>query len=132
MRTRRGGLTPTPPSNRFVFVFFHQDSYAGSQGSVRLVRFVNSIVMADNRHAPGHGGSCLTNILHLGGLCLPPIPPHGRTIGGDQGSALVSRTLKTSLEQQITETRMRLLRLEREEMHAAHHMERCKFPLAPV
>ncbi|KAJ7303627.1 hypothetical protein DFH08DRAFT_986237 [Mycena albidolilacea] len=47
-------------------------------------------------------------------------------------SALVARTLKCSLEQQITATRMQLLRLEREEIHAAHHIERCKFPLAPI
>ncbi|KAJ7818663.1 hypothetical protein B0H14DRAFT_3739579, partial [Mycena olivaceomarginata] len=47
-------------------------------------------------------------------------------------SALVAHTLKTSLEQEITETRMRLFRLEREEMHAAHHIERCKYPLAPI
>ncbi|KAJ7740443.1 hypothetical protein DFH07DRAFT_839069 [Mycena maculata] len=47
-------------------------------------------------------------------------------------SARVAGVMKASLQIQITETRMQLHRLEREEMHAARHIERCKYPLAPI
>ncbi|KAJ7608584.1 hypothetical protein DFH06DRAFT_1486036 [Mycena polygramma] len=47
-------------------------------------------------------------------------------------SSRIAQDLKASLELQITETRMELLRLEREEMYAARHIERCKLPLAPI
>ncbi|KAJ6466131.1 hypothetical protein C8R47DRAFT_1153986 [Mycena vitilis] len=47
-------------------------------------------------------------------------------------SSRIAQDLKASLEIQITETRMELLRLEREEMYAARHIERCKLPLAPI
>ncbi|KAJ7466020.1 hypothetical protein FB451DRAFT_1041286, partial [Mycena latifolia] len=44
----------------------------------------------------------------------------------------IARTLKSSLSDQITEIRMNLMRLEREELHASRHIERCVFALAPV
>ncbi|KAJ6533413.1 hypothetical protein DFH09DRAFT_1092453 [Mycena vulgaris] len=44
----------------------------------------------------------------------------------------IARTLKSRLGLQITEMRMNLLRLEREELHATRYMERCEFALAPI
>lgn len=44
----------------------------------------------------------------------------------------IARSLKSELASQVTEMRMNLLRLEREELHAARHIERCEFALAPI
>ncbi|KAJ7301513.1 hypothetical protein DFH08DRAFT_906752 [Mycena albidolilacea] len=60
------------------------------------------------------------------------IPPMLQQLEEIRESALVTRSLKTSIEQQIIETRMQLLRLEREDMHAARHLERFNAALAPI
>jgi hypothetical protein len=49
-----------------------------------------------------------------------------------EDSVRVALELKADLEMHITEARMELLRLEREQLHVARHIERCKYPLAPV
>ncbi|KAJ7138227.1 hypothetical protein C8R44DRAFT_566046, partial [Mycena epipterygia] len=59
-------------------------------------------------------------------------PPLGTQLAEIGESVRVAHLLKTSLEMQITETRMKLLRLEREHMHATRHIERCRHPLAPI
>jgi hypothetical protein len=44
----------------------------------------------------------------------------------------IANTLKSSLGLQITKMRMNLMRMEREELHATKHIERCEFALAPI
>ncbi|KAF7341195.1 hypothetical protein MVEN_01854700 [Mycena venus] len=44
----------------------------------------------------------------------------------------IARTLKDELGLKITQLRMDLVRLEREELHATRHISRCEFALAPV
>ncbi|KAJ6537793.1 hypothetical protein B0H19DRAFT_962061, partial [Mycena capillaripes] len=44
----------------------------------------------------------------------------------------IARTLKDRLGLQITQMRMDLMRLEREELHATRHISRCEFALAPI
>ncbi|KAJ7732090.1 hypothetical protein B0H14DRAFT_3615866 [Mycena olivaceomarginata] len=89
--------------------------------------------MADNHHPLSRGGKLSYKLSpSWEPLFTSNIPLTGEQLEEIRKSALVAHTLKTSLEQQITETRMRLLRLEREEMHAAHHIERCKYALAPI
>ncbi|KAF7370863.1 hypothetical protein MSAN_00720000 [Mycena sanguinolenta] len=60
------------------------------------------------------------------------LPPTVNQLTEIAESVRIAGTLKSSLDLQITETRMKLFRLEREEMHAARHIDRCKFPLAPI
>ncbi|KAJ7728880.1 hypothetical protein B0H16DRAFT_1470269 [Mycena metata] len=43
-----------------------------------------------------------------------------------------ARALKDSLSLEITQLRMQLMRMEREEMHATRHILRCEFALAPI
>ncbi|KAJ7473788.1 hypothetical protein B0H11DRAFT_1336314 [Mycena galericulata] len=47
-------------------------------------------------------------------------------------SLVIAQSLKSDLRAQITEMRMNLMRLEREELHATRHIERCEFALAPI
>ncbi|KAJ6547718.1 hypothetical protein B0H10DRAFT_1851948, partial [Mycena sp. CBHHK59/15] len=47
-------------------------------------------------------------------------------------SLAVARTLKSRLALEITDLRMNLMRLEREELHVARHIDHCEFALAPV
>ncbi|KAJ7615494.1 hypothetical protein FB45DRAFT_1064400 [Roridomyces roridus] len=49
-----------------------------------------------------------------------------------KSSLSIAHSLKSSLASQVTEARMTLMRLEREELHASRHMERCEFALAPI
>ncbi|KAJ7613149.1 hypothetical protein FB45DRAFT_1009129 [Roridomyces roridus] len=49
-----------------------------------------------------------------------------------QSSLSIARRLKSSLASQLTEVRVTLLRLEREELHASRHIARCEFALAPI
>ncbi|KAJ7740449.1 hypothetical protein DFH07DRAFT_839085 [Mycena maculata] len=44
----------------------------------------------------------------------------------------IARSLKSDLSFEVTQLRMELMRLEREELHAARHIERCEFALAPI
>ncbi|KAJ6466132.1 hypothetical protein C8R47DRAFT_41322 [Mycena vitilis] len=44
----------------------------------------------------------------------------------------IARSLKGELGLQITQLRMELMRLEREELHATRHISRCVFALAPI
>ncbi|KAJ7182406.1 hypothetical protein C8R43DRAFT_967156 [Mycena crocata] len=59
-------------------------------------------------------------------------PPGDTELAEIAESLRVARALKASLELQLMETRMNLLRLEREDMHVAHHIERCNQLLAPI
>jgi hypothetical protein len=89
--------------------------------------------MADNYRRRGPGGKLPYQVsLSCDPLFTSNTLPMREQLEEIRESALVARTLKCSLEQQITATRMQLLRLEREEMHAVHHIERCKFLLAPI
>ncbi|KAF8198783.1 hypothetical protein K438DRAFT_1823691 [Mycena galopus ATCC 62051] len=49
-----------------------------------------------------------------------------------KNSLSIAQTLKEDLGLQVTQMRMDLMRLEREEMHATKHIARCTFALAPV
>ncbi|KAJ6485881.1 hypothetical protein C8R45DRAFT_1214566 [Mycena sanguinolenta] len=73
---------------------------------------------------------------HISPSCDPlftsNVPPAANQLIEIAESVRIAHTLKSDLDLQITETRMKLLRLEREEMHAARHIERCRFPLAPI
>ncbi|KAJ7473782.1 hypothetical protein B0H11DRAFT_1336122 [Mycena galericulata] len=59
-------------------------------------------------------------------------PPLSAQLVEIADSVRLAEGIKTCLEMQITETQMQLLRLEREALHATHHLERCKYPLAPI
>ncbi|KAJ7787204.1 hypothetical protein B0H14DRAFT_2537600 [Mycena olivaceomarginata] len=89
--------------------------------------------MAENYRRRGLGGKLPYPVsLSCDPLFTSNTPPMCEQLEEIRESALVTRTLKCSLEQQITATRMQLLRLEPEEMYAVHHIERCKFLLAPI
>ncbi|KAJ7225065.1 hypothetical protein B0H12DRAFT_990132, partial [Mycena haematopus] len=49
-----------------------------------------------------------------------------------KSSLAIARTLKDKLGLQLTQMRMDVMRLEREELHASRHVSRCEFALAPV
>jgi len=59
-------------------------------------------------------------------------PPLSNQLAEIAESVRIAQTLKIKLDLQITKTRMELLRLEREETHAARHIARCKYPLALI
>ncbi|KAJ7125838.1 hypothetical protein C8R43DRAFT_958306 [Mycena crocata] len=59
-------------------------------------------------------------------------PPGSPQLAEIAESLRVAHALKGSLELQLMETRMNLLRLEREDMHVAHHIKRCNQLLAPI
>ncbi|KAJ7268224.1 hypothetical protein B0H12DRAFT_972596, partial [Mycena haematopus] len=60
------------------------------------------------------------------------VRPSGHQLTKIAESVRIANALKTGLDQQIRETRMTLFRLEHEEMYIARHIERCRFPLAPI
>ncbi|KAJ7150796.1 hypothetical protein C8R46DRAFT_1305609, partial [Mycena filopes] len=59
-------------------------------------------------------------------------PPLAHQLAEIRESAHVAEALKTSLDMQINQARMDLIRLEREALYAARHAESCKFPLSPI
>ncbi|KAJ7038812.1 hypothetical protein C8F04DRAFT_1392876 [Mycena alexandri] len=58
--------------------------------------------------------------------------PLGHQLAEIAESTRVAEVLKASLELRISQARLDLVRLEREAFYATRHIERCKFPLAPI
>ncbi|KAJ7728917.1 hypothetical protein B0H16DRAFT_1894026 [Mycena metata] len=58
--------------------------------------------------------------------------PLGHQLAEIAESVRAAEVLKASLELQISQARLDLVRLEREVFHATRHIELCKLPLAPI